>query len=101
MYPIFSPLIVLDLLILFIGVLVFVNGAVRFTLSLKGGGSGMGILGLLTLILGLLLLTNSLVGILVLTWVFGLFLIVGGIGAIIGGIKMRTGRYSGEISWYR
>jgi len=58
MYPILNPLIVLNLLILFIGVLVFVNGAMRFTLSLKGGGLGMGILGLVTIILGLLLLTT-------------------------------------------
>ncbi len=90
MYPIISPSIVLNLLILLIGVLVLVNGAVRFTLALKGGGLGMGILGVLTIILGLLLLTNSLVGVLVLPWVFGLFLIFGGIGAVIGGIKMRT-----------
>ena len=90
MYPIISPFIVLNLLILLIGVLVLVNGAVRFTLALKGGGLGMGILGVLTIILGLLLLTNSLVGVLVLPWVFGLFLIFGGIGAVIGGIKMRT-----------
>jgi uncharacterized membrane protein HdeD (DUF308 family) len=90
MYPIISPFIVFNLLILLIGVLVLVNGAVRFTLALKGGGLGMGILGVLTIILGLLLLTNSLVGVLVLPWVFGFFLIFGGIGAVIGGIKMRT-----------
>jgi len=90
MYPIISPFIVLNLLILFIGVLVLINGAVRLILSLKGGGLGMGILGALTIILGLLLLTNSLVGILILPWIFGFFLIFGGIGAVIGGIKMRT-----------
>jgi len=90
MYPILSPFIVLNLLILFIGVVILVNGAVRFTLSLKGGGMGMGILGALTIILGLLLLTNSQVGILVLAWLFGFFLIVGGIGAVIGGIKIRA-----------
>jgi len=90
MYSIISPSIVFNLLILLIGVLVLFNGAVRFTLALKGRGLGMGILGVLTLILGLLLLTNSLVGVLVLPWVFGFFLIFGGLGAVIGGIKMRT-----------
>jgi len=90
MYPILSPFIVLKLLILLIGVLVLINGAVRFTLSLKGGGMGMGIHGVLNIILGLLLLTNSLAGVLLLPWVFGFFLIFGGIGAVIGGIKMRT-----------
>lgn len=90
MYPIISSFIVLKFLILFIGVLVLINGAVRFTSALKGGGWGMGILGLLTIVLGLLLLTNSLLGVLVLPWVFGFVLIVGGIGAVIWGIKMKT-----------
>ena len=59
--------------------------------ALKEGEEwGMGILGVLSIILGLLLLTNSLVGVLVLPWIFGFFLIVGGIGTVIWGIKMKT-----------
>jgi len=90
MYPIFSPFIVLTFLIIFIGAWAIVNGAVKLAWALKGGGWGMGILGVLTIILGLLLLTNSLVGALFLPWMFGFFLIIGGIGAVIWGIKMRT-----------
>jgi uncharacterized membrane protein HdeD (DUF308 family) len=90
MYPIFSPFILLKFLIIFIGAWVIVNGAVKLAWALKGGGWGVGILGVLTIILGLLLLTNSLVGVLVLPWVFGLFLLIGGIGEVIWGIKMRT-----------
>lgn len=89
-YPIFSPFIVLTFLIIFIGAWAIVNGAVKLAWALKGGGWGMGILGILTIILGLLLLTNSLVGALFLPWMFGFFLIIGGIGAVIWGIKMRT-----------
>jgi uncharacterized membrane protein HdeD (DUF308 family) len=90
MYPIFSPFILLKFLIIFIGAWVIVNGAVKLAWALKGGGWGVGILGVLTIILGLLLLTNSLVGVLVLPWVFGFFLLIGGIGEVIWGIKMRT-----------
>jgi len=90
MYPIISPYIVLRLLMVFIGILALVNGAVIITSALKGGGWGTGILGVLTIVLGLLLLTNSLVGVIVLPWVFGVFFVIGGIGAIIWGIKMRT-----------
>jgi len=90
MYPIFSPFIVLTFLIIFIGAWAIVNGAVKLAWALKGGGWGMGILGVLTIILGLLLLTNSLFGALFLPWMFGFFLIIGGIGAVIWGIKMRT-----------
>ena len=87
MYPIFSPFIVLTFLIIFIGAWAIVNGAVKLAWALKGGGWGMGILGVLTIILGLLLLTNSLVGALFLPWMFGFFLIIGGIGAVIWGNK--------------
>ena len=90
MYPIFSPYIVLRFLVIFIGVLAIVNGAVILTSGLKEGEKSLGILGALSIILGLLLLTNILAGILVLPWVFGIFFIVGGIGIVIWGIKMRT-----------
>ncbi|WP_440948595.1 HdeD family acid-resistance protein [Methanosarcina sp. T3] len=90
MYPIYSPFVVLTLFIIFIGVWAIITGAVKLFLGLKGGGWGTGILGVLTIILGLLLLNNSLVGALVLPWVFGFFLIIGGIGGVIGGLKMRT-----------
>jgi uncharacterized membrane protein HdeD (DUF308 family) len=90
MYPIFSPYIVLRFLVIFVGALAIVNGAVILTSGFKDGEWSMGILGSLSLILGLLLLTNSLAGILVLPWVFGIFLIMGGIGTVIWGIKMRT-----------
>ena len=90
MYPIFSPYIVLRFLVIFIGALAIVNGAVILTSGLKEREWGMGILGGLSIILGLLLLTNSLAGVMVLPWAFGFFLIVGGIGTVIWGIKMRT-----------
>ncbi|MGB9939020.1 HdeD family acid-resistance protein [Methanosarcina sp.] len=89
-YPIYSPFIVLTLFIIFIGVWAVINGVVKVVLALKGGGWGTGILGILTIILGLLLLTNSLAGVLILPWIFGFFLIIGGIGSLIWGLKMRT-----------
>lgn len=89
-YPIYSPFVVLTLFVIFIGVWAIINGIVKIALALKGGGWGTGIIGVLTIILGLLLLTNSLVGALFLPWVFGFFLIIGGIGSLIWGIKMRT-----------
>ena len=89
-YPVYSPFIILITLVIFIGAWAIVTGAVKLAWAFKGGGWGMGILGVLTIILGLLLLTNSLVGALVLPWVFGFFLIAGGIGAVIWGLRTRT-----------
>ncbi len=90
MYPVVSPFIVLTLFVIFIGAWAIVTGAVRLISAFRGEGWGTGILGIITIILGLLLLTNSLAGVVVLPWVFGLFLIMGGIAAVIAGIKMRT-----------
>lgn len=89
-YPVYSSLIVLTLFVIFIGVWAIITGAVNLAWGFKGGGWGIGILGVLTIILGLLLLTNSLAGILVLPWIFGFFLIIGGIGSVIWGMRMRT-----------
>lgn len=90
MYPIYSPIIVLAFFVIFIGIWAIINGIVKIALALKGGGWGTGIIGILTVILGLLLLSNSLAGVLILPWIFGFFLILGGLGAVIGGLKMRT-----------
>jgi uncharacterized membrane protein HdeD (DUF308 family) len=90
LYPIFSPYIVLRFLVIFIGALAIVNGAVTLISGLKEGERSMGILGVLYIVLGLLLLTNIFAGILVLPWVFGIFFIVCGIGTVIWGIKIRT-----------
>lgn len=89
-YPIYSPFIVLTLFVIFIGVWAIISGAVKLVSGLKGEGWGTGILGIVTIILGLLLLANTLVGALALPWVFGIFLVIGGIGGVIGGLKMRT-----------
>ena len=84
MYPVISPYIVLRLLIIFIGILALVNGAVIITSALKGGGWGTGILGALTIVLGLLLLTNSLAGIIILPWIFGVFFVMGELEQLSG-----------------
>ena len=62
MYPLLSPFVVLTLFVIFIGAWAIITGAIKLAWGLKGGGWGMGILGVLTIILGLLLLDNSLAG---------------------------------------
>jgi uncharacterized membrane protein HdeD (DUF308 family) len=89
-YPYYGSFILLRFFIIFIGIWVIVSGAVKLYSAFKRGGWGIGAVGILTIILGLLLLTNSLIGILVLPWIFGFFLVIGGIAALILGIKMRS-----------
>ncbi len=90
MYPILSPFIVLTLFVIILGVWAIISGAIKVAWGLKGGGWGVGILGILTLILGILLLSNPMAGTLALPWLYGLFLVAGGIGALVIGFKMRA-----------
>ncbi|MGB9929707.1 MAG: HdeD family acid-resistance protein [Methanosarcina sp.] len=88
-YP-YSPFVILTLLVIILGVSSIVYGVVRLIWAVKGGGFGMAILGILEIIIGILLLANPLVGAVILPWVYGITLIVGGIAALIGGIKMKS-----------
>ncbi|AKB25239.1 hypothetical protein MSMTP_1770 [Methanosarcina sp. MTP4] len=90
MYPILSPFVVLALFVIILGVWAVISGAIKIAWGLKGGGWGVGILGVLTLIIGILLLSDPLAGTLALPWLYGLFLVAGGIGALIIGFKMRS-----------
>jgi len=60
-YP-FSPFVVLAFFVVVLGILSIVHGALRFAWAFKGGGLGTAILGLLTIVLGIFLLINPLVG---------------------------------------
>ena len=62
MYPVYSPFVVLGLLVVFIGVWSIITGTVRIASSFRGEGWGTGILGMITIILGLLLLTTLRLG---------------------------------------
>lgn len=89
-YPYYGSFILLKIFVIFIGIWVIISGGIKLYSALKRGGWGIGILGILTIILGLLLLTNFLIGILVLPWIFGFFLVIGGIAAFIIGIKKKS-----------
>ncbi|AKB77594.1 putative membrane protein [Methanosarcina horonobensis HB-1 = JCM 15518] len=90
-YPL-SPFVVLAFFVIILGIWSIVYGAIRVVWALKGGGLGMAVLGLLTIILGILLLINPLAGAVVLPWIYGISLVIGGIAALVGGLRMRSGR---------
>ena len=87
-YP-FSPFVVLALFVVILGILGIVHGVLRLVWAFKGGGLGTAILGILTIVLGILLLANPLVGAVVLPWIYGIVLAIGGIAALIWGIRMK------------
>lgn len=89
-YPVYGSLIVLNLFVIFIAVWVIISGAAGLYSAIKGEGWGAGIIGIITIILGLLLLANFWAGMLVFPWIFGFFLILGGITAVFFGLRTRT-----------
>lgn len=88
-YP-FIPFAVLAIFVAFLGILSIVYGALRPAWAFKGGGLGTAILGILTIALGILLLVNPFAGAVVLPWIYGVFLTIGGIAALVWGIRMRS-----------
>jgi uncharacterized membrane protein HdeD (DUF308 family) len=61
-YPVYSPFVVLGLLVIFIGVWAIITGAIRIASSFRREEWGTGILGVFTITLGLLLLTTLRLG---------------------------------------
>ena len=66
-----------------------IMGIMGLIAAFQGGGWGAGILGVISIIIGILLLGNMMAATIVLPWVIGIFLIIGGIFGIIGAFRMR------------
>jgi uncharacterized membrane protein HdeD (DUF308 family) len=88
-YPLISTLIIPATIILMLGIAGLFMGGISLFQAFKGGGWGVGVLGVLSIIFGLYLLANTLVSTLSLPWVVGLFALVGGAVAIWNSFKLR------------
>jgi uncharacterized membrane protein HdeD (DUF308 family) len=64
-------------------------GIISLIASFQGGGFGSAVLGILSIVLGILLLGNTLLSAATLPWVYGSFMIVGGIIAIFAAFRQR------------
>jgi uncharacterized membrane protein HdeD (DUF308 family) len=88
-HPLWSTILVPTVLIIVFGIEGLIIGVVNLIQAFQGGGWGIAILGVLSIIFGLILLFNPLIGALALPWVLGIFGIVGGIAAIFMAFRMR------------
>ncbi len=66
-----------------------IYGFIQLVMAFKGGGWGVGILGVLSIVFGGLIMTNAVVASLALPWVFGIFAIAGGIAAIVIATRLK------------
>ncbi len=88
-HPLWSTILVPSVLIIILGIQGVIVGIIGIVQAFKGAGWGAGILGALSILFGLVLLFNVLLGALVLPWILGILGIVGGVVGIIAAFRMK------------
>src|SRR5215213_5747704 len=88
-HPLWSAIAVPAYLVYFIGFLAMFQGIGGLIQAFQGGGWGAGILGVLTVVFGLIVVLNPLMGVVALPFVLGGFMLVGGIFAVVASLRMR------------
>ena len=88
-HPLLSPFMVGSVLVIVLGVQGLLVGIVGLIQAFQGAGWGAGILGAVSIIIGLWLLFNIGAATLALPWAIGLLAIVGGIAALVMAFQMR------------
>ena len=81
--PLWSTLLVPTTLIIVMGVWGLMIGIVGLIQAFMGGGWGAAVLGILSIIFGIILLANPLIAAATLPFLLGAFALVGGIGALV------------------
>ncbi len=87
--PIISAFVVPAAYAFFLGILGIVLGIGQLIQAFRGGGWGIGVLGVMSIILGFLLITNPVIAGLSLAFLLGILLIVGGIIALFAAFRLR------------
>ncbi len=73
-----------------LGIQGIVFGVIQIIQAFQGGGWGVGILGVVSILFGALLMANPVIAGLALPWVFGVFAVVGGIAGIVLAFKAKN-----------
>jgi uncharacterized membrane protein HdeD (DUF308 family) len=87
--PLWSTTLASTWLVILVGFLVMLQGAAGLIVAFQGGGWGMGALSVLGILLGLFLVINPLIGVATLTFILAIFLLIGGVGAVVQAFRMR------------
>jgi uncharacterized membrane protein HdeD (DUF308 family) len=88
-HPLWSGVLVPSVVIFFVGFLSMAQGAADLVAAFQGGSWGARILGVLGILFGFILVINPLIGVATLPFVLGLFMLIGGIGAVVQAFRMR------------
>jgi len=89
-YPFYSAFIVPFIFIIIVGVWALVLGGIHLYQGLTGGGWGVGLLGLLSVIIGRIILITPYLATIALPCVVGVLGIIFGFAAIVGSFMVRS-----------
>jgi uncharacterized membrane protein HdeD (DUF308 family) len=96
-HPLWSTVLVPAIYLIILGIQGIALGGVTLVTAFQGEGWGVGILGVLSIIFGLILLFNVWIGVAALPFVLGAFGIVGGVCAIVVAFRVRSAERSAGI----
>jgi uncharacterized membrane protein HdeD (DUF308 family) len=88
-HPLWSTIAAPAGLVIIVGFLAMLQGAAGLVVAFQGGGWGVGVLSVLGILFGLILVINPLIGVAALPFVLGIFMLIGGIGAVVQAFRMR------------
>lgn len=88
-HPLLSTLLVPATIILLLGIGGIIMGVISIIRAFQGAGWGTGIIGVISIILGIVLLSNQLIATISLPITVGILAVLGGIVAIIQAFRMR------------
>ena len=89
-HPLLSALAIPTYIVYVIGFLAIFQGAGGLIQAFRGGGWGAGVLGILTIIFGIIVVSNPLIGVVALPFILGGFMLAGGIAAIATSFRLRS-----------
>jgi len=91
-HPLMGAVVIPAIIVLLLGIQGLITGIVSLIMAFQGGGLGAGILGVLSIVFGVILIANytNIVAIASLVWVAGIFAVVGGILQIARAFMQRN-----------
>jgi uncharacterized membrane protein HdeD (DUF308 family) len=87
--PLWSTTLASSWLVILVGFLAMLQGAAGLIVALQGGGWGVGVFSVLGILFGLFLVINPLIGVAALTLILAIFMLIGGVGAVLQAFRMR------------
>lgn len=90
MAPVAGALVLGFTIIVMLGIQALLLGIVNLVQAVRGGGWGIGVLGIINIIFGVILLSNTLIGMASLPLIIGIFAIIGGISTIYMALRLRS-----------